>query len=385
MRILLYTGKGGVGKTSIAAATALKLSEEGKRVLIMSTDQAHSLRDSFERPLCGTATSVAPGLDAIEVDVVKENEDAWGHLQGYLKELLTAKADGGVEAEELLEFPGLEELFSLFKILDIYEADRYDVLIVDCAPTGETLSLLKFPELFGSFLDTVLPFKRKAIKSLGPLVQKLTKIPMPKDLVFDDIEFLFEKLDRLEALMQNKEVLSVRIVTTPEKIVIKEAKRSFTCLHLYNYNVDALIVNKVYPTEALEGYFHQWVTLQEEGLHEIMESFADIPIFKLSFLPHELKSLPLLREAGTLYGTKDPIAVFATPKIFELGNKDGALCLQIYLPFADKEEMELSQCGDELHIAVKNENRCFTIPDTLKGKEITSARMEQGVFTIRFE
>ncbi|MBP8032068.1 MAG: ArsA family ATPase, partial [Acetobacterium sp.] len=273
MRIILYTGKGGVGKTSVAAATAVKLAKDGKKVLIMSTDQAHSLSDSFGVKLANTPVKISDKLWGLEIDAILEGERAWGNMKNYMKELLTARAEGGIEAEELLVFPGLEELFSLFKITDIYEQNQYDVLIVDCAPTGETLSLLKFPEMFGNMIKTVLPMKKKAVKVAGPMVEKVMKIPMPEDNVFDDVEQLNEKLYQLQAIMTNKEILSIRIVTTPERIVIKEAKRNFTYLHLYNYNIDAVIVNKVYPPKALDGYFSKWINLQEEGLKEIRESF----------------------------------------------------------------------------------------------------------------
>lgn len=384
MRVILYTGKGGVGKTSVAAATACKLAGEGKRVIIMSTDQAHSLGDSFDVKLTSEPTVVTAHLDAMEIDVIKESEAAWGHLQKYLKEILTAKAASVIEVEELLVFPGLEELFSLFKILDIYERNNYDVLIVDCAPTGETMSLLKFPEMFGTLIDNIMPMERKAIKVVGPVVEKMTKIPMPKDDVFADVERLMEKLDRLQALMLNKEVVSLRIVTTPEKIVIKEAKRNFTCLHLYDYNVDAVIVNKVYPREALEGYFNKWVVLQEEGLLELQESFRDIPMFQLMLQKQELKTLPILKEVSQLYGKTDPAKVLYNKQIFKVYENGNNPRMEISLPFTDKSEMELGQKSGEIQISIKNEKRCFALPDNLKGLSILSAKLENDVLTIIF-
>ena len=322
MRVIIYTGKGGAGKTSVAAATACRLAEDGKKVLIMSTDQAHSLGDSFDRKIGGEIVNIAENLDALEIDAVKESEDAWGHMQNYLKRVLTARAEGGIEVEELLVFPGLEELFSLFKILDISEEKKYDALIVDCAPTGETLALLKFPEMFGALLEKMLPLKRKTVKVAGPAVEKVTKIPMPQDEVFAELEKLMDKLERLQELMLNKDVLSIRIVTTPEKIVVKEAKRSFTCLHLYDYNVDAVIVNKVYPDEALEGYFSKWAGLQKEGLAEIAEGFPGIPRFRLMLQKREIRSLQVLREVSGLYGSADPFDVFHKEKIFKMSRDE---------------------------------------------------------------
>lgn len=223
MRIILYTGKGGVGKTTVAASAACWRAKEGKHVLIMSTDQAHSLGDSLEVKLGNEPTYVMDGLDALEIDTVNETEKAWGKLRSYLMLLMTSREGESLETEELLAFPGFDELFSLLKIRDIYEADGYDVLIVDCAPTGETLSLLKFPEMLGDLIDKALPVKRKAIKVVGPAVEKMTKIPMPKDDVFDEVVWLTEKLEKLKDLMMNPKVVSIRIVTTPERVVILEA------------------------------------------------------------------------------------------------------------------------------------------------------------------
>ncbi len=379
MRIILYTGKGGVGKTSIAAATACKIARSGKKVLIMSTDQAHSLGDSFEQKLNNKPVMVSDHLYAMEIDAVAESEEAWGNMQSYIKQILTSRSQSGLEAEELLVFPGLEELFSLLKILDYYEKDEYDVLIVDCAPTGETLSLLKFPEMFGSFIEKVLPMKRKAVKIGGPLIEKLAKVPMPKEDVFDDIDALTTRLGLLQKLMNNTEIVSLRIVTTPEKIVIKEAKRNYTCLHMYNYNVDAIIINRIYPDKALEGYFNHWVKLQKEGITEIEESFHELPIFKLELQQKEIRSLPVLEEvAWILYQDHEPTAVFAKEKIFTVHKCEEGYRMEINLPFADKQEMDLNQKGGELILSIKNERRRFLLPDSIKSKEIQSAKYEDG-------
>lgn len=383
MRIILYTGKGGVGKTSIAAATALRLSKEGKKVLVLSTDQAHSLSDSFEQKLSGEAKEISKNLWGMEIDVVAESEKVWGNMNDYLKTLLTAKAEGGMEAEELLVFPGLEELFSLFKLLEIYEEGFYDVVIVDCAPTGETLSLLKFPEKFGAFVRKFLPMERKLTKVAGPAVEKLMKLPMPKDNVFDDVEKIMQKLSQLQKLMLDKDVVSLRIVTTPEKIVIREAKRSFTCLHLYDYNVDAVIVNKVYPKEALSGYFNQWAKLQKEGLSEIRQAFSQVPKFYLPLCRRELKGKEALLSAAELYGNEDASKVFFSENIFAVEKQEDGYLLSVRLPFAKKEEMELVQNGEEIQLSIRNEVRTIFLPDKLRGMEIAGAKMEDGVFLIR--
>ncbi len=386
MRVILFTGKGGVGKTSIAAATACGLAAKGKKVCIMSTDQAHSLGDALDCSLTGEITTVTENLDALEVDTVKEGEEAWGRLHGYMKELLTTHANEGLETEELLVFPGLEELFSMFKILDIYQSKVYDALIVDCAPTGETLSLLKFPQQFANVMETYLPIKRKAAKVMGPAVEKVMKVPMPKEGVFDDLEVLTGKLGQLQELMSNQKEVSLRIVTTPEKIVIREAKHNFTCLQLFGYHVDAVMVNRIYPKQALEGYFHKWEDLQEKNLEEIKESFGQIPVYTLELLCRELRGVEMLTEtAKKLYGDKDPLSVLAPASFMTLvRSEDGEYVLRLKLTFAEKENLELEQRGDELMIAVKNERRRLTLPDVLKGREVAGAKFEEGELTVVF-
>ncbi|RDU21963.1 ArsA family ATPase [Anaerosacchariphilus polymeriproducens] len=385
MRIILYTGKGGVGKTSIAAASACLIAESGKKVLIMSTDQAHSLGDSFDKKLEKEPMKIMDNLYAMEIDTVYESEKSWGHLKEYMKEMLTMKGDGGIEVEELLVFPGLEELFSMFKILEVYEKGEFDVLIVDCAPTGETLSLLKYPEMLSDFMEKVLPIKRKGAKLAGPAVEKLMKIPMPDDNVFDDIEYVMEKMDRLQQLMLNKEIVSLRIITTPEKIVINEAKRNFTCLHLYNYNVDAVIVNRIYPKEAMEGYFNKWIAMQEEGLKEISESFSEVPRFYLELQKEEIRTIEVLKKAGRLvFGKQDPAPVLFQKEIFSIEKNEEAFHLKILLPFAEKTDLDLRQDRNELILSVRNETRRFPLPIELADKEIQGAKFEGGYLIIKF-
>lgn len=386
MRILLYTGKGGVGKTSIAAATACKIAETGKRVLIMSTDQAHSLGDSFDRKLGNEPLEITEHLYAMEIDAVAESEHAWGNIKEYLRKLLTSRSGESIEAEELLVFPGFEELFSLFKILDIYKGGNYDVLIVDCAPTGETISLLKFPEMFGDLLGKIMPIKRKAIKVAGPLVEKTTKIPMPKETLFDEAEVLCSKIEQLQDLMSDKEIVSLRIVTTPEKIVVKEAKRNFAYLHMYDYNVDAIIVNKVYPKSSLAGYFNQWIENQQKSLEDIRQSFFEIPVFEMEFLKHELRTVERLKKAADMvYRDTDPGEVLAVQNIFVLEKVQDRYWLKIAIPFVDKQELELEQKGEELALTIKNERRNLLLPPKLREYEVAGAKYEEGMLKIEFE
>ena len=383
MRIIIYTGKGGVGKTSMAAATACRIAQSGKKVLVMSTDQAHSLGDSYDMKIGKEPTEINENLYAMEIDTVYESEKSWGSIKDYFKAFLTAKGGSGIEVEELLVFPGLEELFSMFKILDVYESGEFDTLIVDCAPTGETLSLLKYPEMLSDLIEKALPIKRKGVQKFGPVVEKIVKIPMPKEGVFDDVEYLMDKMQRLQALMLNKDVVSLRVVTTPEKIVISEAKRNFTCLYLYHYNVDAIIVNHIYPDKAMEGYFSKWIRLQEEGLNEISESFSEVPKFYVELQQKEIRTLPVLQEIGDIiYGETDPDEVLFTKEIYSVNKEEETI--RIYLPFAEKDEMSLAQEGREVAVGVKNELRRFPLPDGFEDKEIEGAKFEEGYLKIQF-
>lgn len=383
MRVIIYTGKGGVGKTSMAAATACKIAKNGKKVLVMSTDQAHSLGDSFDSKISKAPTQLADNLYAMEIDTVYESEKSWGNLKDYFKKLLTLKGGSGIEAEELLVFPGLEELFSMFKILEVYESGEYDTIIVDCAPTGETLALLKYPERLSGMLKKILPVKRAAVKSVGTVVENVMKIPMPEDGVFDDIEYLMDKMQRLQELMLNKEVVSLRVVTTPEKIVMKEAKRNFTCLYLYHYNVDAIIVNHIYPAKAMEGYFNKWIKLQEDALQEIKESFSEVPRFYVELQKQELRTLDILEKVGDIvFEGSNPDDVLFKEEIYRIDKEEK--CLKIYLPFADKEELRLEQDKNELVVGVRNESRKFPVPVEFAEKEITGAKFEDGYLKIKF-
>lgn len=386
MRIILYTGKGGVGKTCVAAATACQLAATGKKVMVISTDQAHSLGDALDYKLGSKPCEVAKGLYAMEVDAITECELSWGTIKDYLHEMMISKNGDSLEAEELLVFPGFEELTALFKIKDIYEEGQYDVLIVDCAPTGETLSLLKFPEMLGSWINQIIPMKRKAMKVAGPAVSKLMKIPMPKDTIFDEIEVLLDKMNGLRELLWDKDIVSIRIVTTPERIVIKEAKRNFSFLHLYNYNVDAIIVNKIYPKESMSGYFYPWMKNQEEALKDISESFAGVPIFYLELLKHELRTIERLTSvASDLYGEHNPEEILFKGTIFSTDREGETEVFRISLPFFELKDMELLQKGDELTLIIKNERRRFILPAKLKNKEVQGAKYEDGVLKLSFK
>lgn len=380
MRIILYTGKGGVGKTSVAAATACKIAKEGKKVLIMSTDQAHSLSDSFDMKLSNTPTRITENLEGLEVDAVLENENMWGNIKAYIERLMLFKSGKTIESEELLVFPGFEDLLSLLKIKEIYDEGKYDALIVDCAPTGETMSLLKFPELFKWWMEKFYPIKKKGAKIARPIVEATIKMPVPDDKTFDEIESLYAKIDELHKLLLDKDNVSIRIVTTPEKIVIKEAKRSFSYLHLFDFNVDAIIINKIFSEDGAKGYFEKWVDIQRSSIQDIYESFSPLPVFKVELMDNEIRKYEtLLRVGESIYKEADPQAVLFQDKIFEIEkSKENGYDLIINMPFLEKKDLDVYHKGDELSISIKNEKRSFILPRKLHNKEIEKASYIDG-------
>lgn len=387
MRIILYTGKGGVGKTSIAAATACKIASEGKRVLIMSTDQAHSLSDCFDIKLSNNPVNISKNLDALEIDTVEENEKSWSNIKAYVEKLMFFKGDKTIDAEELLVFPGFDDLLSLIKIKDISDEGKYDVLIVDCAPTGETMSLLKFPDIFKWWMEKIFPLKRKAAKVVKPIVEATVKLPVPDTATFDEIDKLYMKIDELHKLLLDKERVSIRIVTTPEKIVITEAKRSFSYMHLFDFNVDAIIINRIFSKEGARGYFEKWLEIQNNNIKDIYESFKPVPIFKSYLLDNEIRKYDVLLRAGNeIFKDCSPSDVFFNEKVFEIekNKSDEGYDLIIKMPFVNKKDLNIYQKGDELSVAVKNEKRNIILPKKLLNKEITTAQYEEGKLIIHF-
>lgn len=387
MRILIYTGKGGVGKTSIAASTAVKIAKTGKKVLVMSTDQAHSLGDSLCMKLGTEPGEVFPGLDAMEIDPTRESRRAWGTLQDYLRQLISQKANGGIEADEVLLFPGLEELCSLIRILDLYEEGNYDVLVVDCAPTGETLSLLRYPERLSVLADRLLPMVRGVTSIFGGLISRKTTVPKPRDMVFAEFDTLVKRLNALQKILRDRSVTSMRIVTTPERIVLEEARRSFTWINEYDFGVDAVCINKIYPEEAMKGYFEGWQQMQRESLQLAAESFPGRRQFSLLLQDAEIRGIPALEKAADeLYQGDDPAQTFCREEAFrmEYDLKTGIRSLIISLPYADAEEIRTEKEGDDLILFVRNEVRRLRLPDILCRRDLDGQTFEKGELTIRF-
>ncbi|OIB03590.1 arsenic-transporting ATPase [Paenibacillus sp. LC231] len=385
MRIIIYTGKGGVGKTSIAAATAVKMAKQGKRTLILSTDAAHSLADSLAVPIGPDPVQISDNLWGQEVNAIRETERNWGTVQGWITKLLDKAQLKDVTTEEMLVFPGMEELFSLLKIKEHAESGHYDVLVVDCAPTGETLRLLSYPNVLNWWLEKIFPTERKLIKIVRPVAKIVKDIDLPSDDVLDSIERLARGLEEMQRLVLDPEITSVRIVLNPEKMVLAEAKRSFTYLNLFGFNTDAIIVNRVLPDEAGKGFFAHWRDIQKKYEEEIVLNFQPLPILKAPMMQKEVIGLPILAElADIVYGEQVPSAMLYRGRTETIREEDGDMLLELSIPFVEKADLDLTQTGDELTVDAGAYKRKVILPRTLMGREVIGARYAKDRLIIRF-
>jgi arsenite-transporting ATPase len=385
MRIILYTGKGGVGKTSIAAATAVKSAGNGLKTLVVSTDPAHSLGDSLDIKLTSEPVEIQANLWAQEIDSIHEVEKGWGQVQEYLTALFTSKTIKDITTEELTVFPGMEDLLSLLRILNYYKEKTFEVMIIDCAPTGETLALLSFPDMLRWWMDKLFPLKRKAIKLVRPVAEPLLGIPMPSDGVMGEIENIYNQLDEMRQMFSNREITSVRIVVNPEKMVIKEAQRSFTYLNLYDFNIDAVIVNKVIPESVTDEYFNGWKDIQRKYIDLIRDSFSPVPIYYAPLFDNEIVGLNMLARMGDeVFGSQDPIEIKYNNRTQQVTKEKDEYTFSIYMPFMDKQDLSLSQKGDELIIKAGNIKRHITLPRTLLNYSIKGAKFAEDTLNIRF-
>ncbi len=385
MRVILYMGKGGVGKTSVAAATALRSARLGYRTIILSTDSAHSLADSFDLALGSELRPIVPNLWGQEPEISQSIDTRWGTIQRWMSALLAWRGMDEIVAGEMAILPGMEELANLLYIIDYYRNGEYDVIVVDCAPTGETLRFLAFPEVLHWWMDRMFPIGRRAASLVHPLVSRLTNIPMPDDKVFASIENLFSELDQIRTLLSNQDVTSVRLVVNPEKMVIKEAQRTFTYLNLYGYSTDLIICNRLIPDKVNDQYFNFWKKSQSEYYRVIEEGFAPLPVSTIPLLEREVVGIPMLEiMADALYGKDDPTKVFFRGQIQNFQKEDKHYTLTLPLPFIEKGDISLTRSGDELIVQVGNFKRNIIIPHALAGLTATEARFEGSKLRIQF-
>jgi len=385
MRIILYTGKGGVGKTTVAAATAFWAARMGHRSLVISTDPAHSLGDAFDKPMGPEPTLVAENLWGQEINVLEEIRDYWGDIQEYLTVLLASRGIDEIVAEEMAIFPGMEEVCSLLIIRQHAQERRFDCLIVDCAPTGETMRLLSFPDIARWYMEKLFPWERRIVTRVGPVVQPLVPIPLPTDKVYAALEVLFHRVDETKMLLSDFQRASVRLVLNPEKMVIKEAQRALTYLNLYGYGTDAVINNRILPEASNKGYFAQWATIQRRYGQMIQEAFAPLPVWEIPFFRTEVVGLSMLEQmARSLFSGRDPTHVFFSGPVQQLQRRGREYQLRLSLPFLRKEDVELFQRGEEVVVSIGNFRREVILPRALVGLRVTGAKTEEGALVIRF-
>lgn len=386
MRILLFTGKGGVGKTSVAAATALAAAGRGLRTLIMSTDPAHSLADSFDQGLGSEPTLVRDGLWGQQIDVQQRLEESWREISSYAVSVLEWAGMSGIEAEELTIIPGLDELFGLADLKRHHDSGAYDLVIVDCAPTGETLRLLSLPEVLSWYIERIFPVERKVVKAIRPVLNRMKSLPpIASDDVFGAVERFYRRIEGIKEILTDSAVTSVRLVVNPEKMVISEARRTFTYLSLFQYRVDAVVVNRLIPDDVSDPYFDRWKSIQAEHLETIENSFSPVPILKARLFDREMVGTELLSTlAAEIYRESDPSAVLFSEETMRVSRRDDGYELRLRIPFAERGDVELMRRDDELFVRVGAMKRSIILPQMISRAEVREAGMEDEWLRITF-
>jgi arsenite-transporting ATPase len=387
MRIILVTGKGGVGKTTVSAATAIKSADLGYSTLVMSTDPAHSLADAFDVSLGDNPTQVVRNLDAQQIDSQQRLEESWGEVRDHLTELFDWSGLKGIEAEELTVFPGMDELFSLATVRDHARSEQYDVIVVDCAPTAETLRLLSLPEVMSWYMDKMFPMSRKVAKVVRPVISRVSTIPFADEAVFDAVARFYERLDGIREILSDAEVTTARLVMNPEKMVIAEARRTYTYLGLFGYSVDSAIVNRILPDDVSDPYFDRWREIQTGHLADVDEGFAGSDIRRLRLFEEEMVGVDLLRTvADELYGDTDPTKRLSEGQALRIEESEHGddVELVMTMPFTERGDIDLMRHADEVFVTVGSYRRSLLLPDSLQRRTIRGARIHDGELRIVF-
>jgi arsenite-transporting ATPase len=386
MRVILFTGKGGVGKTTIAAATATRTAELGHKTLVISTDAAHSLGDSFDLQLGNTPTKVGDKLWAQEINILHEIGANWKTIQEYMASFFRSTGIDDILAEEMAVLPGVEELFGLFHIHKANQSGKYDCLIVDCAPTGQTLRLLSMPEVARWWMQKIFPIERTLAKSLRAMKKKtIMSIPIPEDSVYASIQQLFDDIGTLKEMLAEPEKTSVRIVLNPEKIVLEETQRAYTYLNLYGYPVDCVIANRILPSEVTDSYFADWRKTQSKYMDKVEGMFSPLPILRSKLMRSEIVGRELLEQLGRdIYGGDDPIGVYYSQRPQEVVKDGDSFVLIIKLPFVKKAELDILKNEDQLTIQIGNYRREILLPGALSLLAVDKAALKANELRITF-
>jgi arsenite-transporting ATPase len=385
-RTILYTGKGGVGKTSVAAATARRCAGAGLRTIVLSTDPAHSLSDSLDSELGSEPTPCGDLLWGQEVQAQDEMEKNWDSVQEWLAELLAEHGVDRISAEELTVPPGMDELFSLLQIKRHHEEDRFDAIIVDCAPTGETLRLLSFPDVCTWWLEKVFPWERRLVAAARPFARSLLDIPLPSEGVMDDVQRLARNLVEMNSILRDRSTTTIRLVMNPDRMVVREAMRTFTYLNLYGYLTDAVVVNRVFPDEVADGYFGAWAETHKRQMELVRSAFAPVPILTAPYFEREVIGPAMLDRLGdVVFDELEAESVLFEELTQELTTNNGTAQLRLVLPFAEKADIGLKKIGMEVVVRVGTQKRTIVLPQALAAYRPSGARFEDGALNVSFE
>ncbi|MEO8890639.1 MAG: TRC40/GET3/ArsA family transport-energizing ATPase [Coleofasciculaceae cyanobacterium] len=390
MRVILMTGKGGVGKTSVAAATGLRCAELGYRTLVLSTDPAHSLADSFDIELGHDPRLVRPNLFGAELDALMELEGNWGAVKRYITQVLQARGLDGVQAEELAILPGMDEIFGLVRMKRHYDENEFDVLIIDSAPTGTALRLLSLPEVGGWYMRRFYKPLQAMSVALRPFVEPLFKpiagFSLPDKEVMDAPYEFYEQIEALEKILTDNTQTSVRLVTNPEKMVIKETSRAHAYLSLYNVSTDLVIANRIIPDEVTDPFFKRWKENQQVYRQEIHDNFSPLPIKEVPLYSEEMCGLEALeRLKETLFtDSEDPSQVYYKENTIRVVQMEGYYSLELYLPGIPKDQIQLNKTGDELNVRIGNHRRNLVLPQALAALQPSGAKMDEDYLKIKF-
>jgi arsenite-transporting ATPase len=383
VRVLLLTGKGGVGKTTLAAATAAGAAARGQRTLVISTDHAHSLGDAFGVPVADVPTPVAEDLWVQHVSTQRQFEQSWLTVQRYLRSVLDAAGVDPMSAEELTVLPGAEEVLALLELRRQVRSGDFSVVVVDCAPTAETLRLLALPEALNWYMDRIFPANRRIVGALRPVLSRAAGVPMPQDAVFEALAGLHADLADLHDLLTGKNA-SVRLVLTPERVVLAEARRTYTSLALFGYTVDGVVANRVFPEDGADGWRTGWVRAQSVVLDEVTDSFRDLPVWRSAYRAEEPTGVEALRALGDeVYADSDPLALPTGPEPFRLERDGTDAELVLSLPLTSKGDIDLARHAEDLIVTVGPHRRVITLPSALRGAEVAGARLRDGALRVR--
>jgi arsenite-transporting ATPase len=386
VRILLVLGKGGVGKTTVAAATALAAAEAGHATLVLSTDPAHSLADALTMPIGTRPTAVTDRLDAQQLDARERMEESWDEIRSYLVRVLDWAGVEGVEAEELALLPGLDEIFALSDLQDLAEDGTWDTLVVDCAPTAETIRLLSLPEVLSWYMDRAFPATRRLNKVVGPVMARVSSLPVAGDEVFAAGHRFYERIDAVRELLGDGETTTARLVVNPERMVVAEARRTYTYLSLFGYRVDAVVANRLLPDTIVDPWFDRWKAVHAEQLDEIERAFAPLPILKAELADGELLGVAALSAFGqSLYGDGDPARHLHDGTPMHLERDGETVRLELELPGAERGEVAMGRRGDELLVTIGPYRRAVMLPDSLRRRAVRRAGVEDGRLVVTFE